>query len=264
MLFTIWFPELLTAFAQKQWLSARYSVTEFVSLGHDGWTMRHAFYANMGGILLEGPDYPAFPVNAHQIGYLLKHEYIESPQIDSQVIWDKNKADGFARLVASIQVIWFTAQCLGRAAAKLPLSTFELDTVAFVLCTLPTFFFWLEKPLDASTTVSIFLKEGVTIRDILLSAGKEAEKPFRFTPLDFLAPEADPYELLDSVLHGMELLFGIGGDPKHGPIRTFRDSSTQFHATPYSPYGLHLYHDGGLLLSRHPLHSMEFYVSNTR
>jgi hypothetical protein len=223
--FTIFFPEILAAFAQQQWVSASQSVLDFSRLGYTQWSLRHAFFADMGGFVLDAPDYLPFPVDAHQIHYLVANNFIAFPTIDKEAIWDKNKADGFARVLTSVQVVWFALQCLGRAIQHISMSTFELSTLAFVLCTFPTFFWWRHKPLDVATAIPILLKDQVRITDILLSAGNSANKPFKFTPLDFVNPPSLPFNFLCPIMWALQLLFDLGADPKHGPITSFRNSA---------------------------------------
>jgi hypothetical protein len=60
--------------------------------------LTHAFFADMGGFVLEAPDlsFP-IPLDAEQIFYLVKNKYIRFPAIEEEDIRDKNKADGLAR-----------------------------------------------------------------------------------------------------------------------------------------------------------------------
>jgi hypothetical protein len=227
MVFTIFFPEILAGLAQNQWNSARQSVKELSHLGYSRWSLEHAFLANMGGILLSSPDYPTFPINAHQVQYLVVHKYMPFPDIDDESIKDKNKADGFARLLTLVQVCWFALQIIGRATQHLTISTFELETVAFVACTIPSFYFWHHKPLDVSSTITLSLNEAITIRDIILSAGEAALEQYRFTPLDFIDPEPDPKEPLDPPMWALCYLFGFDAPPKHIPLTSFSNSSSR-------------------------------------
>ena len=80
-LFTIFFPEVLVATAAEQWLSAWQSVAEFAAIGHHEWTIRHGFFADMGGIKVE-----PFPVDSQQLAYLVKHKYLPMPQISTDDI----------------------------------------------------------------------------------------------------------------------------------------------------------------------------------
>lgn len=129
--------------------------------------------------MLRPPNYPPLPINAHQIHYLVINGFMEFPTIDTETIWDKNKTDAFARILTSFQVLWFTLQCIPKAAQYLSISTFALDTVAFVLCTFPTFYFWRHKPLDVSTTITLSLNDGVQVQDILLLADESARMSHR-------------------------------------------------------------------------------------
>lgn len=64
--------------------------------------MTHAFFADMGGFLLQSPDYPDFPLDAEQLYYLVTKKYIEFPDVDTEDIEDKNKSDGLARYVSNL------------------------------------------------------------------------------------------------------------------------------------------------------------------
>jgi hypothetical protein len=223
--FAILFPEILATFAQNQWLSARQSVSEFKKLGFLSWSLTHAFFADMGGFMLDPPDYPPFPINAYQIHYLVEHEFMEFPRINRETLWDKNKADGFVRIITFSQILWFALQCTRRAAQFSRISTLELDVVAIVLCTFPTLYFWLHKPLDVTTPITLYLNDGILARDILVFANESAKEPFRYTPLDFVRAAPEPYEILDPIMWALEFLFGLGAAPKHGPISTFKNTS---------------------------------------
>jgi hypothetical protein len=225
LIFTIFFPEILATFAQNQWLSARHSVCEFKKLGFLDWSLTHAFFADMGGFMLVAPDYKQFPVSAYHIHYLVHNGLMDYPVIDRQTLWDKNKADTFVRILTCVQVLRFALQCIGRAVQFSSLTTLELDLAAIILCTFPTFYFWFHKPLDVSTTIPLHLKEGILLKDVLIWAGDSAGQPFKRTPLDFVGPAPDPFEILDPIMWALEFLFGLGADPDYGPITTFKNTS---------------------------------------
>jgi hypothetical protein len=62
------------------------------------WSLTHAFFADMGGFVLEADDltYP-IPVDAAQLFFLIDKKYVEYPKLPKEEIEDKNKADGLAR-----------------------------------------------------------------------------------------------------------------------------------------------------------------------
>ena len=91
----------------QQWESALQAsnpsenVTRFENLP---WTMRHAFFADMGGLLLDYPDFTPFPIDGHQLNYPEEKKYIDYPDVRENAVRDKNKADGFAHALTLIQI----------------------------------------------------------------------------------------------------------------------------------------------------------------
>ncbi|KAK0724117.1 hypothetical protein B0H67DRAFT_529701 [Lasiosphaeris hirsuta] len=152
-------PEFVLAFATGQRAEAKRSVAAFRAAGHEKWTMRHGFYANMGGFMLYARDGIPFPVNSKQILWLVKHEYLSFPALSERDIEDKSKADGFAKFATCVQTTWLVVHCICRAVQHLPVTTLELTT-------------------------------------ILIGAGDAASKPYRQTPLDFIDDQS-PSWLLD-------------------------------------------------------------------
>ncbi|KAK6435932.1 hypothetical protein LTR95_007874 [Oleoguttula sp. CCFEE 5521] len=148
----------------------------------------------MGGFMLRephtnasvAPRFKDIPIDAVQILWLAEKGYIHWPNISEEQIRDKNKADGFARLLTVIPIVWFGISCLGRAAQRLPISSLELGTIAYVFCTIPTFFFWSNKPLDAETVEIIHAT--ASMAEILAQTGSIEATLYDLTPLDFINP----------------------------------------------------------------------------
>ena len=235
MLFTILYPEATVGTAGQQYFAARQSVEEFSQMGYTQWTMRHAFFADMGGFLLQAPDspaFPAFPVDSRQLAYLVKNGHVDYPlHVDTRTIWDKNKADGFARTVTLFQISWFAIQCIARGAQNLSLTTLELSTIAFILCTLHTLFYWNHKPLDAEVPIILYTRK--TIAEILTNAGPDAEKPYLSTPLDFVIPKATKSDFIglwwEMWWAGNSYVFDgvlFNTHPKPRPIQAFANTRT--------------------------------------
>ncbi|KAL8805756.1 MAG: hypothetical protein Q9182_001789 [Xanthomendoza sp. 2 TL-2023] len=148
------------------------------------WTIRHAFYANMGGFVLQPRESAAFPINGKQLHWLIKRGYVEYPKMTAKEVWDKSKADGFQKLLTCLQTAWFIIQIIGRAIQKLPITTLEITTLSFVLCTLAMFSQWANKPLDVESPT--ILTSSNSIAEILIEAGNVASQPYKHTPLDFI------------------------------------------------------------------------------
>ncbi|CAN9110090.1 unnamed protein product [Alternaria alternata] len=181
-------PEIVLAVAIGQYASARRSKKRFHRLGYKNWTIRHGFFADMGGILLQPKESSPFVVNGRQLAYLVEKEYIKCPDITAEEIWDKSKADTLGKLITLVQASWLVIQLLGRAALRLSTTTLELSAGAIVFCTFGTFFCWLHKPADVQR--GIVVTTDVTTAQILIDAGPVAAAPYRHTPLDFVARES--------------------------------------------------------------------------
>ena len=76
-------------------------VQKFHSRGYTHWTITHGFFADMGGFVFkaDSPNRPPIPLNAEQLFYLVKNSYVKCPDITERELRDRNKSDGFARLV---------------------------------------------------------------------------------------------------------------------------------------------------------------------
>ena len=206
------FPELLLFSAFGQNNDARNSVERFKKLGFKTWTLEHGFYANLGGIMLDAPDYQTFPINASQLCYLVENKYVDfSQETTARIqkdIHDKDKNNGFTRLITILQVGWFVLQFIGRVAQGLAVTTSELTTIAFVACTLPTFQCWRKKPADVQTA-GIFLIPNISLDMILRRAGESnLDRAYRKTPLDF----ADDPPLIVPVYYPILWRLGMGKD----------------------------------------------------
>ncbi|CZT02216.1 uncharacterized protein RCO7_11055 [Rhynchosporium graminicola] len=174
-------PEFVLSFAIGQWASANRSVKDF---DDPRWTMRHAFFADMGGFVLQPRESVPLPVNAKQLHWLVSHGYTSIPAIEQKDISDKSKADGFAKFITIFQVSWFILATLSRGIQHLAITTFELSAIAIVAGTLVTFLCWLNKPLDL--VVPIIIDIVASISEILIQAGDQAKMPYTQTPLDFI------------------------------------------------------------------------------
>ncbi|KAK4119769.1 hypothetical protein N657DRAFT_684232 [Parathielavia appendiculata] len=178
-------PEMLTLFAVMKWNAANISVKEMRALGTKReWTRVHAFYANAGGFALQTPDSPSFPINATSIHYLCSHKRIEVPNITRDNIWDRSKADHFAKRLAFLQASWTLLQIVARRSQQLIITPLEVFTAAFIVLYLATAFFWASKPQNvAEPTVNTV---DWTVADLLLAAGDAARDLYVDTPLDFV------------------------------------------------------------------------------
>lgn len=177
-------PEFLVWLAIGQRFEAKEAVQKFKSSGHNGWTLKHGFYAEMGGFVVQTTDCKPFPVNARQLHYLVERGYTQFPNVSVEEIWDKSKADFFTKVLACGQIAWLLVQTIARLIQHLDITTLELATLGYVLCALSTYVAWLHKPLDVEVPTTITLN--TTMEHILCAAGPLAAEPYKQNPLDFV------------------------------------------------------------------------------
>ncbi|KAF2231874.1 hypothetical protein EV356DRAFT_535048 [Viridothelium virens] len=133
-------PEFLVGTALGEWESAHFSVARFKELRQDNkWTLKHAFFADMGGYMLQTSDDVKFFLNAKHIIWLLEHGAISTAQfeerilLDSKTIDDRNKSDIFTRVFAVSQALWFCVNIIARGAQGLAVTTLEVTTVGIIV-----------------------------------------------------------------------------------------------------------------------------------
>ena len=224
-LFAIFFPEVLVATAAEQWLSARQSVRTFSRLGYPQWTTRHGFFADMGGILVSPNDYRPFPVDSQQLAYLVMNKHVSMPDISVHDLKAMDRADGLARFVTLVQMTWFCVDCIARGVQHLGFCTLEVTTLAFILCTLHTFFFWYYKPLDPSSQkiipINAEVKEYFEWHNV---SAAESSKKYSLTPLDFVKPKPDAKSLITPFWFGLNVVFAHTYGESEGPVETLPNS----------------------------------------
>ena len=162
-------PEWLSGMAGAQWSIARRAKKQFHKEGIE-WTMRQSFFADMGGVRVKLED-DEFPVTSKHIHILFKLGLIKLDAISPAAIKDRSKADGIAKLFTIIQTSWFLLQCLARLKQHLSITTLELSTIAFVVCTIGTNIMWFAKPKDVM--VPVVLKIDCTLEGLLAKAGPQ-------------------------------------------------------------------------------------------
>lgn len=175
-------PEVVTACAFVQRVAAREAVRSMKTLGHS-WSLTQGFYFNMGGVWLQPRNSKAFPINAVQLQYLIKANILPCPVITKREIWDRSKADKFAKLFACLQIFWLAMQAIARAIQSLAVTPLEIAVLGFAIPSLATFAFWYSKPVDVE--VPSYIKIDLTTEELLERISPQLYN-WRDTPLDFI------------------------------------------------------------------------------
>jgi len=142
---------------------------------------------------------------------------IKPPSISKGEIWDRSKADRFAKGVAFLQAGWLLVHIIARKAQHLPITPLEVFTAAFIIPTLATAYFWSSKPQNVAEPTVI--RVDWTISELLLGAGDAAKEPYCDTPMDFVEkPVWQGWSRLPSLRH-------FGGLEKRPLVRIPNDYS---------------------------------------
>ncbi|SPJ79520.1 uncharacterized protein FTOL_07911 [Fusarium torulosum] len=129
------------------------------------YTMAHAFYVQMGGIVVYDVPQP-FAAQQGQ-GATSRIDALEVPRgriitsleeldgievkISEHEIKDLSKADIITKAFAIIQCTWLVVQCIARRAQGYAISQLELATLGFIFCAFIMHAFWWSKPFDTES-----------------------------------------------------------------------------------------------------------------
>ena len=126
-----------------------------------GWTKAHGHFIQMGGFMLfEGNNTAKGVLSPERFTELLTAGKIEFPTVTVEEIEDRSKADGFSKVIALGQTLWFVAQCVARGAQHLDLTQVELLTLSLAVLNGVMYFLWWHKPLDVRCPVRVYLLDG--------------------------------------------------------------------------------------------------------
>lgn len=198
-------PEIVLTYAAGQWSRAHYSLDAFHATGYGKWTLRHAFFADIGGFQLCISGRPPFPVNAKQLHWLIINGHVEYPSIITQEIRDRSKQDSVAKIITGFQISFLIIQLIGRAAQHLSIIALELNALGIVVCSLMTSYAWLRKPVDIVSAVPMTTQS--KIENITAGAS------WKNTPLDFVDENGPGWAM------NVQPFMGMPSIPPERPIK---------------------------------------------
>ena len=135
------------------------------------------------------------------------------PDLSMEEVWDKSKADLLTKLLICGQILWLVVQVLARLIQHIQITTLELITLSYVLCTCATYIMWLHKPLDVETPTRVTLN--VSISSILIRAGPVAAEPYKQNPFDFVDNQASCWWI------NVQKYLGFRVEPQERPLPRF-------------------------------------------
>lgn len=122
------------------------------------WTITHGFFVQMGGFMLYDNGYPKEVLSYARLVELLNDKVINAPTVTERDLPDRSKGDTISKAIIVLQMAWFAIQCMARIGKPLPLSEWEVLTLAFAVMDAAIYVVWLKKPQGVKMSVPIPLK----------------------------------------------------------------------------------------------------------
>ncbi|KAF8244073.1 hypothetical protein K440DRAFT_667276 [Wilcoxina mikolae CBS 423.85] len=154
-------PEIVLWCSLAQRSEAKVVRDKLMEIRRRRWNLPVAFFVVMGGYVVRPNGFEGHPVTLTPRGFVILYNkgFIKDEELDPSRITDKTKADGFAKLVVCVQAFWLVIQGAGRLASRLPLPLLELHTIMHVLCAVPMYWFWWDKPMDVRFPIILDLEQ---------------------------------------------------------------------------------------------------------
>ncbi|KAF5354075.1 hypothetical protein D9756_007256 [Leucocoprinus leucothites] len=124
-----------------------------------GWTLAHAFFVQMGGLMLYRDGEPVKVLTFERLVRSIESGEVDIPQIFVEDINDKSKGDLLSKSVAIIQTLWFVAQCIARWRSHLHLSELEVLTLGFAAFNAYLYKTWWSKPQGVIVPIRVAWKQ---------------------------------------------------------------------------------------------------------
>lgn len=130
------------------------------------WTLLHSYYANMGGIRVKvGNDGPSEVSRTYcltgkklaQIDFDADYSPLQHLTLTAEEIQDKSNSDGFAKIIAMVQIFWLIFSIILRAARHIPSTQLELLTLAYSILAIFIYAAYFNKPQNIEHPTTIFL-----------------------------------------------------------------------------------------------------------
>ena len=153
---------------------------------YDWWTMKHGFYAEMGGWRVHDKSTgQVYTFKGKQLAWLVKKKLIKIPDLPAADLDDRSDADSIAKGIAVIQALWFLVSFLARVVDGLPFTTLELEVLPFIFMTWFTYWFWWHKPFNVLTFTKIEVEclTPDSLCQLATATCNPEEKPYWWRPV---------------------------------------------------------------------------------
>lgn len=107
----------------------------------------------MGGFHQYEGNKPLVYLTPDDIYHLVCNDLLIPPFEED--IQDRSKSDFFAKVIVLVQTLWFVMQCIARYINHLPITEFEIVTVAYAIPILGIYICWWDKPRGVSQPIRV-------------------------------------------------------------------------------------------------------------
>ncbi|KAF7984366.1 hypothetical protein HWV62_15401 [Athelia sp. TMB] len=107
----------------------------------------------MGGFHYFDGDKPLHPLSRREVERLVARGKLVPPLEDE--IKATSKAGTVSKAYAILQTLWFVTQCIARPLQRLPITEFEVVTLAYTIMIIGMYGFWWSKPFGTERPIAI-------------------------------------------------------------------------------------------------------------
>ena len=150
-------PEFILFDSAASLLCARSVRKSLVQAGVKDWSLTHLQFADAQGFWIHASDGNISPCRLKDLAEFISDRGLVDPPISEEELKSRGKSDWFIKLIAVIQTIWFVVQALVRKIQGCHVAPLEIMTVAFVLCSVVTYGFYIHLPQNIEYPVQIKL-----------------------------------------------------------------------------------------------------------
>ncbi|EIW74610.1 hypothetical protein CONPUDRAFT_77893 [Coniophora puteana RWD-64-598 SS2] len=155
MLFAVLAPELIVAWASRQWFSE-----------DEAWTHTHSFYAYMGGFMVYHDGKPWRTITPPRLLEAVRSGNISPIRLAKKEIDDTSKGNFISKGLAVLQVTWFCMQLAARRRHGLGIIPLEVGTAGFAVLCCISYALWWDKPLNVGHPRRLEWKTGTPPGDL--------------------------------------------------------------------------------------------------
>ena len=160
-------PEYIIGRATENCFVACSLLKKITRYGGQGWTLTHTQFACLKGFCTRTLD----KCQPDVLCELIMFGLVVDPPLSEKELRSRGKNDIFVKLLAMLQITWFSLQTLARAIRHYHITALELTTVAFAICSISIYSFYWNLPQGIEYPIMIEVRDVSPVNDIARDAG---------------------------------------------------------------------------------------------